>query len=286
MKRFHTKLLPGGDEAELKQSGIVVGVDEAGRGPVLGPMVYGAAYWSTMPDPSRCEAKFDDSKKLTEATREALYEFISSPQVPIGYVTCELTAQLLSEQMLQTPIPVSLNKIAWDCTVELVQRIAKLGYPIRELYVDTVGKEDTYAKFLQDYFPDTKVTVKSKADSLFKVVSCASICAKVERDLLLRTWDNHNGETDWGSGYPGDERTKQWLNGNSNKVFGFPSVVRFSWQTTKTLLDDPNIGAKVEFPSETGGNTMRLSDMFHTSNKRLCCRGLKFTTSLDELLGG
>lgn len=281
MKRFHSKPLPVGGDGELRQSGIVVGVDEAGRGPVLGPMVYGAAYWSTAPDASRCEAKFDDSKKLTEATREALYEFISSPHVPIGYITCELSAELLSEQMLQTPIPVSLNKIAWDCTVELVQRIAKLGYPIRELYVDTVGKEDTYAKFLQDHFPDTSVTVRSKADSLFKVVSCASICAKVERDLLLRTWDT-SGDTNWGSGYPGDERTKQWLKANSNKVFGFPSLVRFSWQTTKTLLDDASVGVKVEFPAETSGNAMRLSDMLHPQSKRQCCRGLKFTTSLDE----
>jgi ribonuclease H2 subunit A len=43
---------------------------------------------------------------------------------------------------------------------------------------------------------------------------------------------------DFGSGYPGDERTKQWLNGHLDPVFGFPSIVRFSWSTCSRLLDE------------------------------------------------
>lgn len=135
MRRFNSKLPPSEVEASWRAHGVLIGVDEAGRGPVLGPMVYGAAFWNLNSNPEiakqRAEHKFDDSKKLTEESRDSLYEFICRPEVPIGFFTCELSAELLSEQMQQCPTPVSLNKIAWDCTVELIQKVVLLGYPVR-----------------------------------------------------------------------------------------------------------------------------------------------------------
>ncbi len=50
---------------------------------------------------------------------------------------------------------------------------------------------------------------------------------------------------DWGSGYPGDAVTKKFLRDNLDPVFGFPSLVRFSWKTAETLLEEK--GVKVEF---------------------------------------
>ena len=64
---------------------------------------------------------------------------------------------------------------------------------------------------LSKLFPHIKIKVSKKADSLFPVVSAASICAKVIRDLALKNWifpENikMNEETGWGSGYPGGKR--------------------------------------------------------------------------------
>merc|ERR1711997_316573 len=94
-------------------------------------------------------------------------------------------------------------------------------------------------------------TVAKKADSLYPCVSAASICAKVARDKCLKTWifPENQGDceitSEWGSGYPGDPVTKKFLRDNLDPVFGFPSIVRFSWSTAEKLLEEK--GVKVEF---------------------------------------
>ena len=52
------------------------GIDEAGRGPVIGPMVYGIAAWPVAKREELSQLGFTDSKKLTEAERDALFEKI------------------------------------------------------------------------------------------------------------------------------------------------------------------------------------------------------------------
>jgi len=107
-----------------------------------------------------------------------------------------------------------------------------------------------------------------------------SICAKVTRDTRLSNWvfDEPGLEPgrDWGSGYPGDEKTKQWLKSNIDPVFGFPRLVRFSWQTCKTILENDSNGGisakRVEFPSErqTQSGTQSISAaLTKASNKRV-----------------
>merc|ERR1712080_696498 len=51
---------------------------------------------------------------------------------------------------------------------------------------------------------------------------------------------------EWGSGYPGDAVTKKFLRENIDPVFGFPSIVRFSWKTAESLLDEKAVQMEFE----------------------------------------
>lgn len=61
--------------------GVILGIDEAGRGPVLGPMTYGAAYWSCADDKAVSAMGFDDSKALTPAQRNGLFDRIDKARL-------------------------------------------------------------------------------------------------------------------------------------------------------------------------------------------------------------
>ena len=73
----------------------------------------------------------------------------------------------------------NLNAQSHDAAISLVQRVLDRGVNLRYLYVDTVGDPERYQAKLEGLFPMLNVLVAKKADSLYPVVSAASICAKV-----------------------------------------------------------------------------------------------------------
>lgn len=92
--------------------------------------------------------------------------------------------------------------------------------------------------------------MESKADDKYPVVSAASICAKVTRDHDLRDFafaekPKEPFSRTFGCGYPGDAVTVKWLKEHSDEVFGFPSIVRFSWKTAYVMMQDQ--GKKIEW---------------------------------------
>lgn len=75
---------------------IVIGIDEAGRGPVLGSLVYTAAFWPVSEDAAITKMGFDDSKQLKEGERDRLLKkIIDTPS--IGWVIEEIDAVTISE---------------------------------------------------------------------------------------------------------------------------------------------------------------------------------------------
>jgi ribonuclease H2 subunit A len=138
---------------------------------------------------------------------------------------------------------ISLNEISFQAAIGLIRSTLEKGVNITKVFVDTVGTPETYRGLLMTNFPNgIEFTVTAKADSLFPVVSAASIVAKVTRDRTLNSWAYlENTSTckiskDFGCGYPSDPKTKKWMENNSDPVFGYPNLVRFSWKTTTNFL--------------------------------------------------
>lgn len=277
-----------------------LGVDEAGRGPVLGPMVYGIFYLPlALADPLlRAQHRFDDSKVLTPGVRAALMRTLCTPPSPsdggtepslythCGWATTALSAQAIAAGMLRPGAAYNLNAQAMDATVALVRGALARGVNVAEIYVDTVGPPAAYQQKLERIFPGINITVAKKADSLYPCVSAASVCAKVTRDACLEVLHRrrrrvavgpHQQEKEekddeggmaWGSGYPSDARCISWLRSNMHPVFGWGPECRFSWGTAKDMIEAKGAGVKVEWPVDDDGETSHLTDYFGGSNDR------------------
>ncbi|XP_030052810.1 ribonuclease H2 subunit A [Microcaecilia unicolor] len=217
-----------------------LGIDEAGRGPVLGPMVYGICFCPLSNKQDLEELKVADSKTLSEAERERLFEKLDSLKEYLGWALQILSPNVISTSMQQR-VKYNLNALSHDTAIALIQYALDSGVQLREVFVDTVGPAEKYQEKLKQRFPELEITVKPKADSLFPIVSAASICAKVARDRAVKSWkfleDLGDVNLDYGSGYPNDPKTKEWLARNLDPVFGYPQFVRFSWSTAQTIVD-------------------------------------------------
>ncbi|KAL9926422.1 ribonuclease H2 subunit A [Glossina fuscipes fuscipes] len=222
----------------------MLGVDEAGRGPVLGPMVYGIAYCPLNSKQILTDLGCADSKELTEEKRDVIFDNINTQPYAcscIGWAVEIISPNVISNNMLGRK-KCSLNEISMTAAIDLIHAALEAGVNIAEVYVDTVGPPEKYQEKLQKIFPQFQITVAKKADSTFPIVSAASICAKVTRDHSLKVWQFPEGlnltSKDFGSGYPGDPITRKFLSENVNYIFGFPRIVRFSWSTAENALSE------------------------------------------------
>lgn len=276
----------------------VLGVDEAGRGPVLGmvfylhttfekhrlcmqelifpgPMVYGLLYLPLASHQSLLAETyhFDDSKVLTPAVRSSLMQALCTQETDLyhncGWATRAMSARDISAGMLKPAGTYNLNAQAMDATIDLIKEVFAKGVNVKEIYIDTIGSPSVYQKKLERIFPTTVITVAKKADSLYPCVSAASVCAKVTRDAALEVCHQHyasfstTAAEGWGSGYPSDSKCTSWLKNNMDPCFGWGSECRFSWGTAKDLLDAKGIATKVDWPTpEDDDQAMRVTDFF------------------------
>ncbi|EXJ80063.1 ribonuclease H2 subunit A [Capronia epimyces CBS 606.96] len=258
----------------------VLGVDEAGRGPVIGPMVYGVYYLPIEIQQSLLATTyhFDDSKVLTPAVRANLMKAVCAADTDLfassGWAIKSLSAQDIGAGMLKNGGSYNLNAQAMDATVELIRGVLDKGVNVTEIYVDTIGKPSVYQRKLEFIFPTIKITVEKKADSLFPCVSAASVVAKVTRDVscesLLEAYVRQSSTFStedtmtWGSGYPSDARCVNWLKSAVNPIWGFGNECRFSWGTVKDMLEQKGGAAtRIDWPDDGDDENMRLCHYFN-----------------------
>ena len=156
-------------EENLYNEGLkyICGIDEAGRGPLAGPVVVGAV---VMPKDSMLEF-MNDSKKVTEKRRELLYEEIVNTSLAYGI-------GIISQEEIDK-INI-LNATKKGLHEALGQVIEKLKQKPDIIIVDALREIDTFG-----------ITYESiiKGDATCYSISAASILAKVTRDRIMEEWD-------------------------------------------------------------------------------------------------
>lgn len=198
------------------------GVDEAGRGPVMGPLVVGAVYVED--DSELREIGVRDSKKLSPKRREEMYDQIIS--AADGYSIVMLSAEEIDSKREKQ----SLNMIEMEMFAEAVSRM-----PVTRVYVDCPDpNEEKFGNMLSIRIGNTPVTAKHKADDTYPVVSAASILAKVTRDRIIAEISEEFGEN-IGSGYPSDPVTIAFIEKRLKENGCTPKHTRNSWDTVKNL---------------------------------------------------
>lgn len=245
----------------------ILGIDEAGRGPVLGPMVYAIAYYPRSEEAVLSTLKFADSKELTEASREKLFESLQTSENgfrDLGYISKVISPNMISNSMLRRK-KYNLNALSHDTAIDLIKRVELKGIKIGHIYIDTVGPAAKYKEKLEKFFPNYVFTVAEKADSKYPIVSAASVCAKVKRDRIVKNWVYLEGKSllldtfNLGSGYPADPETKQFLSDCIDPVFGFPTLARFSWSTITKALEKGACKCDFNEPKDDGEDPNQLT---------------------------
>ncbi|MHA1345534.1 MAG: ribonuclease HII [Candidatus Heimdallarchaeaceae archaeon] len=204
-------------------------MDEAGRGPVIGPLVICAYVVDQERHQELKKMGAKDSKLLSKTRREALY-----PQ--LKKIAADIKVKHLSPAEIdELRKSISLNVIEQQIMLKLTKEVKQ---NLEVIYIDAADvNAKRFGLVFEKEFPKAKIVSKHKADEFYPVVSAASIIAKVERDREVVSLIKEVGE-DMGSGYPADPKTKSFLKKYYSQHKKFPPFVRESWETAKKIKKD------------------------------------------------
>jgi len=206
----------------------ILGVDEAGRGAVIGPLIICGYLISEDKLKILKEWKVKDSKLLTPGKRELLSKKLRKLADDLFII--RISAQDIDESLEKS----NLNKME----IEKMQTIINKLKPDKA-YIDSVEAntekfcDKIKAKISEELKEKIEYICENFADRKYPIVGAASIIAKVERDMEIEWLKKKYG--DFGSGYPSDPKTVKFLKDWFEKNKVFPHVVRKSWSTVKEM---------------------------------------------------
>ncbi len=210
---------------------LVAGVDDAGRGPVIGPLLIAGVLMDEKDLPELKTLGVKDSKMLSPRRRE------------------ELSVEIRRHALRYHAVSISPAEI--DNVVETGRRLHRLNrleaHTMARVidalrpqiaYVDASDVDaERFGQHIEEKL-DFKVTIVSehKADVKYPIVSAASIIAKVERDSAIQRLQDRYAEVgDLGSGYASDPTTIQFLEKWIARFGEYPGFVRKSWKPAKDI---------------------------------------------------
>jgi ribonuclease HII len=210
---------------------LIVGVDDAGRGPVIGPLVIAGVLIDDSQIPSLRALGVKDSKKLTPRKRERLSEEIK--ETVLKYWWVELSPEEVDRIVIDG---TRLRRLNWLEARAMAQVIEHLQPEVAYVDASDVLEERYGQQILEFLLAKIKVVSEHHADARYPVVSAASIIAKVHRDEMVAELRSRYG--DFGSGYPSDPKTRSFLAELLRENGSLPSCVRRSWKTIKQIREE------------------------------------------------
>ncbi len=190
---------------------------------MIGPMVLcGVVVRHDMLD-ALAEIGVRDSKAISPQRRESLYDQISA--IAEASFIAKVSPRRIDRE--------NINAIGLRETARMIDA-AKPD----EVYLDAPVRGRGIPRYCQKLRtmltdPEVVLVAENKADQNYPVVSAASIIAKVTRDNVIK--ELHGEYGDFGSGYPSDPRTKEFVTECYTRTGGFPEIVRQKWLTVRRL---------------------------------------------------
>jgi ribonuclease HII len=199
------------------------GIDEAGRGPVIGPLVICVAAMEADKEKILKDMGVKDSKLLSEKQRESI---LKNMEKLVKYKIVIIHPKEIDASVQDN----RLNYLEADKGAMLLNELSK-EFKISKTIIDCPSTNiSAYKEYFQSKLNHpTELVVEHKADLHHIIVGAASIIAKVTREKELEKLKKRFN-IDFGSGYPADPKTKDFLEKNHSNL-KYSEIFRKSWAT-------------------------------------------------------
>ncbi len=206
----------------------LLGIDDAGRGPVIGPMTLAGVIIDEQQEEEIKALNAKDSKLLTPLQRRTIAEQLKP----------NFTHHIVTSSPKQIDDHKNLNTLEAEKTADIINHLTKdLNEKVKAIVDCPSVNIESWSNDVQQLLdnPDKIVlSCEHKADANHPIVGAASILAKEQREeeiFKLR----QKYKVDFGSGYPADPKTKKFLSENFDNE-SYAPIIRFSWNTVKKLF--------------------------------------------------
>ena len=201
---------------------LVCGVDDAGRGSVLGPLVIAGIVIKRTKINQLKKQGIRDSKKLTPLARERLYKKIIN--IVDDYYVTRISPKIIDKSVFNH----SLNHLEAQYMAKVISKLSP-----SVAFVDSCDVNPRrFGKEISKLTSHSKIKSYHHADSKFVVVSAASILAKVSRDRAITRLRK---KYTVGSGYPSDPKTKAFIKKSIKRNIPL-TFIRKSWKPVQILM--------------------------------------------------
>jgi len=220
---------------------LVAGIDEAGRGALIGPMTIAGVCVEEKIEKKMKILGVKDSKQLSPKRREELYQKIGDMAKEV--IVINVPACKIDKYRSQK---INLDRIE---AMKMAEIITMMDADV--FYIDSLGfNSPKFKNMIIEYLPKEKkgmeLVCKNYMDENVTVVGAASVMAKVDRDKAIKEIQE-KVEMDIGVGYSHDERTIKFVDSLIKSGNELPDFVRKSWVTTERLQEQSLQGKLKDF---------------------------------------